>query len=94
MSRIGVQMIHKCGHAGYHVVEQMNDARSVYAKMEEKPCPMCAGREFPDSYTVRYDGSQPNFTKEEPKATNIRQQVREAVSRATRRRRVVVRRVR
>jgi hypothetical protein len=46
MAIIGVQMIHSCGHSGYHVVEQLKDkaARALYDKMGARPCPACLGK--------------------------------------------------
>ena len=44
MSRIGVQMIHVCGHSGYHTLEQPKDARKTYDEMAKHPCPACQGK--------------------------------------------------
>lgn len=42
--KIGVQLIHKCGHDAYHVVDQPStkNTRAFYAAMYAEVCPKCA----------------------------------------------------
>lgn len=85
MTTVGVQMIHACGHAGYHVVEEVKDQRAMYNRMHKEKCDNCLKR---PGYVVISGHWAPNkYTKvvdKVPAAPQVRRAVKPRLMRITR----------